>query len=84
MSGGYIFSQLQVYPCVWYKKEMVPLYYVDDCLMFSLSKNKIGEVYVSLQEYFKTEDDGYLKKYLEIDLDCLAYGLINIRQPYPT
>ena len=63
---------------------MFLLYYVDDCLMFSLSKNKIGEVYVSLQEYFKTEDDGYLNKYLGIDLDLRPDGSIHLSQPYLT
>ena len=37
--------------------------------MFSPSKDKIDEVYDSLQEYFKIEYDGDLNKYLVIDLD---------------
>ena len=51
-------------PCVWYKEEMVLLFYVDDCLIFSPSKDKIDEVYTSLQAYFKTEDGGDINKYL--------------------
>ena len=47
---------------------MVPLFYVDDCLMFSPSKGKIDEVYAYLQAYFKIEDDGDLNKYLEMEL----------------
>ena len=51
---------------------MVPLFYVDDCLMFSPSKDKIEEVYASIQVYFNIEDDGELNKYIGIDLDrCL-------------
>ena len=48
---------------------MVLLFYVDDCLMFSPSKDKIYEVYASLHADFKIEDDGELNKYLGIDLD---------------
>ena len=40
-------------PCVWYGEEMVPLFYVDDCLMLSPSKDKINELYASIQEDFK-------------------------------
>ena len=45
-------------PCVWYKEEMVLLFYVDDCLIFSPFNYKIDEVYASLQKYFKIEYDG--------------------------
>ena len=53
---------------------MVLLFYVDDCLMFSPSKDKIDDVYASLQEYFNIEDDRYLNKYLVIDLDLRPDG----------
>ena len=52
--GG--FSQSYVDPCVWYRDEMVPLFYVDDHLLFSSSKDKIDDLYAYLQEYFKIED----------------------------
>ena len=43
------FVQSQVYPYFWYKEEMVLLFYIGDCLMFSPSKDKIEEVYASIQ-----------------------------------
>ena len=45
---------------------MVLLFYVNFCLMFIPSKDKIDGVYASLQEYFNIEDDEELKKYLGI------------------
>ena len=63
---------------------MVLLFYVGDCLMFSPSKDKIDEVYASLQTYFKIEYYGYLKKYLGIDLELPPYGPIHLRHPYLT
>ena len=63
---------------------MVILFYFDDFLMFSPSKDKIDEIYVSLQEYFKIEDAGELKIYPGIYLDCRPYGSIHIRQPQLT
>ena len=59
---------------------MVLLFYVSDCLMFSPSKDKIDDIYTSLQEYFKIEDDGELKKYLGIELYRLPDGSIHLRQ----
>ena len=50
--------------------------------MFSLSKDKIDEVYVSLQENFNIEDYGYLNKYLGIDLDRRLDSSLYLRQPY--
>ena len=45
---------------------MVLLFYVDDRLMFSPSKDKFDEVYAYLKADFKIEDDGDLNKYLGI------------------
>ena len=78
------FVQSQVDPCVWYKEEIGLLFYVYDCLLFSPSKDKIDEVYASLQSNFNIEDDGELNKYIGIELDRRPYGSINIRQPYLT
>ena len=61
---------------------MVLLFYVHDYLMFSPSKYKMDELYASLQKYFNLEDDGYLNKYLRIELDCRPDGTIRLRQPY--
>ena len=63
---------------------MVLLFYVDDCLIFNISKDKIDEVYSSLQAYLKIENDGGLNKYLRIDLDRRPDGSILMRQPYLT
>ena len=53
---------------------MVLLFYFDECLMFIPYKDKIDEVYASLQEYFKIEYDGDLNKYPGIELDRRPYG----------
>ena len=53
---------------VCYREEMVLMFYVDDYLVFSNSKDKIDDVYASLQEYYNPEDYGDLNKYLRIEL----------------
>ena len=61
---------------------MILLFYVDHCLMFSPSKDKIDKLYASLQEYFRIEYDGDLNKYLGIYLECLPDVPIYLSQPY--
>ena len=63
---------------------MVLIFHVDDCLIISPSKDKINDVYASLQEYFKVEDDGQLKMNVGIELDHRPDGSIHLRQNYLT
>ena len=63
---------------------MVPLFYADDCLMLGPYKDKIEEVYASLQTEFKTKGNGNLNKYLGIELQHCPDGSIQLRQPYLT
>ena len=39
---------------------MLLLIYIDDCLMFSTSKDKIDYIYASLKGDFRIGDNGYL------------------------
>ena len=47
-------------------------------------KDKIEEVYASLQTEFKTKGNGNLNKYLGIELDHRSDGSIHLRRPYLT
>ena len=61
-----------------------PTFYVNYCLIFDPSKDEIDDVYDSLRGGLKIEDDGYINKYIGIDINRCPYGLIHIRQPYLT
>ena len=50
--------------------------------MFSLSKDKIDDVYVSLQADFNIEDYGEINKYRGIELDLCLYGSIYLIQTH--
>ena len=60
------FVKSQFYPFIWYKEEMVLIFYVDYFLIFSPSKDKIDGVYASIWEDLKMKDFGELNKYLGI------------------
>ena len=61
---------------------MALLFYADDCLMFSPSKDRIDDVYASLQEDSNIEDDADIRKKFGIDLDCRLYGSNHLIQIY--
>ena len=48
---------------------MVLVFYVDDCIIFSTSKDTIDDVYASLQVDSNIEYDGGLNKYIGIEFD---------------
>ena len=50
--------------------------------MYCLSKDRIDEVYASIQAYLMIEDYGQINKYIEIELYFLPDGSIHIRHPY--
>ena len=52
--------------------------------MFSTSKDKIDDVYTSLQDYFNIDDYVELNKYIGIDPEHWPDGSIHIRKPYLT
>ena len=60
------------------------MFYVDNFLMFSPSKDKIDDIYAYIQAYFKIEDDGDLNNYLKMDMDLGPDVSIHLRQPYLT
>ena len=47
-----VFVKFQVYSCLWYREGMILLFDVEDCLMFSPSKDKIDDVYASIRSDF--------------------------------
>ena len=55
---------------------------MDAFLIFIPFKDKIDNVYVYLQAYFRIEYYGDLNKYRGIELDFRPYGSIHIRQTY--
>ena len=59
-----------------------PTFYVNYCLIFDPFKDEIDDVYGSLWGGLKIEDDGYINKYIGIDINSFSDGLIHIMQPY--
>ena len=61
-------------PCVFLRKDMIVLTYVDDCILLSPSKETIDNFILSLKdgpENFAFTDDGSLERYLGVEITRL-------------
>ena len=63
---------------------MVPLFYVEDSLIFSSYKDKNDELYDSIQVDSSIEDDVDLNKCIGIEMKRRPDGSIHLMQPYLT
>ena len=62
------FIQSSADPCAFYKKGIIVLFYVDDCLLFAQEQKDIDELIVSLQQDFNCTDKGEADRYLGVKI----------------
>ena len=72
--------------CVFIGKESIVLTYVDNCIIFSKKgSNKLDSLIKSGangKEYFEFTNEGYLKRYLGVDIKMHKDGSIEVTQPH--
>jgi hypothetical protein len=79
------FKESQGDPCVFIRKDMIILVYVDDCVLVSPSGDVIKAFIDSLTngpEKFAFTDEGSMEKYLGVDIQKLGNGEFVLRQPF--
>ena len=72
-------------PCVFIRKDMIILVYVDDCILVSPSSAVIKAFIESLAngpEEFAFTDEGSMNKYLGVDIQKLGEGNFILRLPF--
>ena len=72
-------------PCVFMKKGMMVLVYVDDCILISKEKSMLDQFIHSLAngiEKFEFTDEGSMDKYLGVEIEQLNGNEFILRQPY--
>ena len=76
------FKQSCIDPCLFLREDMIIVTYVDDCLIFSPSKEKIDKLLERLKQTFNLTDEGEdVKAYLGIKVDKGPDGTITMSQP---
>ena len=77
---GYI--QSKVDPCLFYKKDLIIMTYIDDCIIFAKDHNKVKEIIKLLEDNFKLIDEGDLSVYLGINIPRNSNRTWTLSQPF--
>ena len=75
------FQQGFVDPCLFFRKEVVIVVYVGDCLIFTPKKECADELVKELADKFTIEDEGNISGYLGINITCPTADTIKMNQP---
>jgi hypothetical protein len=67
--------------CLFTKKGIIIVVYIDDAILISSNKIQIQEEIVSLQTDYDLTGDGELKDYLGTRFECHTDGSISLTQP---
>ena len=79
------FKESKSDPCVFIKKGMIILTYVDDCILISDKTEMLEQFMTSLKngiEKFEVTDEGPLDKYLGVEIEKLKDNEFILRQPF--
>ena len=74
------FIMSEVDPCIFYKKGIIVLTYVDDCLTFAQDSSLVTDFYNSLQKDFNCTDEGEADGYLGVEIKK-NNSTITLKQP---
>ena len=79
------FRESKADPCVFMKKGMIILTYVDDCILIANKKEKLDQFIHSLAngiEKFEFTDEGAIDKYLGEEMEQLKGKKFILRKPF--
>ena len=79
------FSQSMLDKCVYFKKDIIVLVYVDDCIVIGKNESIIADFITSLrngEEHFEFTEEGSLKEYLGVEVKKISHTVFELKQPY--
>ena len=76
------FHQSQVDPCLFYKKDMLFILYIDDAICLTPEKHKADKLILDLQKLgYSLTDEGSMSAYLGLQVDWREDGKVALTQP---
>ena len=75
------FKQSQVDPCLFYKKDLILITCVDDCILISPNPQLLDEWVINMKQDFTPEDEGNINAYLGINVTYPTKTSIKLNQP---
>ena len=81
--GGYGFQQSKIDPCIFFREGIILISWVDDCLIFSKTKDLADELISSLHNSFTLTEEDDVSAYLGVEVKfCKKTDTITLTQPY--
>ena len=62
------FEQSKVDPCLFHKKDLILVIYIDDCIMFTPKPHLVDEFIIDMKNDYHLEDEGDINAYLGINV----------------
>ena len=75
------FVQSKVDPCLFYKKNLILVIYVDDCILFSPDAKEVDAFIEDMKKDYTLEDEGDINAYLGINVTRPTKDTIKLNQP---
>ena len=75
------FKQSDIDPCLFYKKDLILITYVDDCILISPNAHLLDEWVIDMKKDYTLEDEGDINAYLGINITCPNPNTFKMNQP---
>eukprot|EP00171_Calliarthron_tuberculosum_P009382 IDg9382t1 len=75
-----VFKQSKLDPCLFFGSSIIVIIYVDDMLIFVKHDLDIESFITSLREEYPLTDEGDVRAYLGVSVDCMSDGSLYLRQ----
>lgn len=75
-----ILRYLNSAPCIFWKKNVLVVCYVDDLLVFTVKLPQIGHLKIGLEKFLSLINLGELKQFLETEIDWTQSSAVDLRQ----
>ena len=75
------FKQSDVNPCLFYKKDLILITYVDDCILISPHAHLLDKWVIDMKKDYTLEDEGDINAYLGINITRPTSKTFKMNQP---
>ena len=75
------FTQSQVDPCLFYKKDLILITYIEDCILISPNPQLLDKWVAGMKRDYTLEDEGNINAYLVINVTRPTKTSIKLNQP---
>ena len=76
------YQQSNVYPCLYFCKNILQAIYIDDCILAAKQEKELKKPVNELAAEFEITDEGEMDEYLGVKIEKRKDGMVMLYQPY--